>query len=549
MRVVVDNFRGIKRAEIDLSKVALIAGPNAAGKSSIAQAVSAALAGLPIPFEGLKKSEAGMLVHSGTAAGAIAIESGAGVIRVQYPQAKIVTEGTPPSATTFALGVESLVDKSPKEMAATLLRYLKALPTEADLREAAAGIPLEPKHVDQLWKRIADLGWDGAHQAAKESGIKLKAQWEGVTGERYGPAKAEQWIPAGWEADLDAASEETLQAVLTQARDMLEATIATSAVSGAERDRLKALAAGGYEANQRLALAQAAHANAVRHYEKCQEEMNALPRPETKEHSVACPHCQKAVVIRGQKLEKLSLNLSEAENAKRAQDWQAAVAKTAEANSKVGEASLAAFDAKKALEAAQDAARRVATLDPSDGPVGGVEAAREGVARAEGRLRAFVARRNATRAHTGAIVNARVQDLLAPEGLRTAKLRDAVRHFNGRLAALTATAGWGSVVVQDDLAITYSGAPLVLLSASERFRAAVTAQVALAELDGSAALVVDAADILDRAGRNGLMKLLFASGRPSLVCMTMPSSADVPKLKERGFGYWVEGGQTKAIGD
>ena len=41
MRAKIANFRGIKSADLDLSRVALVCSLNAAGKSSIAQAVAA----------------------------------------------------------------------------------------------------------------------------------------------------------------------------------------------------------------------------------------------------------------------------------------------------------------------------------------------------------------------------------------------------------------------------------------------------------------------------------------------------------------------------
>ena len=62
------------------------------------------------------------------------------------------------------------------------------------------------------------------------------------------------------------------------------------------------------------------------------------------------------------------------------------------------------------------------------------------------------------------------------------------------------------------------------------------------------ALVIDGADILDKAGRNGLLRLLLAADRPSLVCMTMATSEDMPDLRgnEIGHSYWIENSRTEA---
>ena len=69
MNVTIQNYRGLASASLDLSKICLLAGPNEAGKTSTVQAVAAALTGDPVPIRGVKKSDAGLLVRSGTANG------------------------------------------------------------------------------------------------------------------------------------------------------------------------------------------------------------------------------------------------------------------------------------------------------------------------------------------------------------------------------------------------------------------------------------------------------------------------------------------------
>jgi predicted ATP-dependent endonuclease of OLD family len=52
------DFRGCERASLRVDPIALVAGRNATGKSSIAQAIGAALAGEPLVLEGLAKASA-----------------------------------------------------------------------------------------------------------------------------------------------------------------------------------------------------------------------------------------------------------------------------------------------------------------------------------------------------------------------------------------------------------------------------------------------------------------------------------------------------------
>jgi hypothetical protein len=548
MRVTVLNFKGVRKAEIDLSKLALVAGSNASGKSSIALAIAAALSGEVVPIDGLRKTDAGMLVHAGTGKGTIEVMVDGGSISVTYPQAKVKTEGTPPAASPYALGLRSLLALGPKEAAAVLIEYLKAAPVEQDVLDATARLGLELKQAQQLWQKIRDLGWDGAHLSAKETGIKLKGQWEGIAGERYGPAKAESWLPKGWETGLEAASEESLQAALTQAREFLEAAIAATAVSAAEREQLQLQAAQAEPLQAQIAEATARRPAVVDAVRERWDALHALPKPSAEEKGVPCPHCSELVVVRGGTLAKLT-PVDAAENARRTEAIKAATTAHVEATKAMRELDAELNDLKGKLRVSTTAADRLSTLpaEPTEG--GDVERAREGVQHAEHRLAAFKAKRGADRLHHGIGINAELQSMLAADGLRLTKLKAAIRSFNADLARLCTAAGWGTVELSDSLEASYDGKPLVLLSASERFRAMAVVQVAMATIDRSAALVIDAADILDRGGRNGLMRLVAASAKPALICMTMPARAEVPRLGSRGAAYWLDGGVAETIED
>lgn len=541
MNVLISNFRGIKRAEINLSKLALVAGANAAGKSSVAHAVAAALSGAVVPLAGLKKTEAGMLVHAGTGRGTISVDTEQGAIRVDYPQARIETTGQPPAASLFAVGLKSIVDMPGKEAAATLIEYLKATPARGDVLDATEKLGLDEKQQEQLWQKISDLGWDGAHAAAKEMGVKLKGQWEAATGERYGSSKGESWVPKGWETGLEAASEESLAADLTQAREFVEAAIAANAVTAADRDRWKATADGVDEARILLERSTIARDAFNAKAEALQNAWQTLPKPGAAEQCVPCPHCGADVVIRGGTLAAPVLTDAKEDRERNDAILKAEAAYTDAINKRNAEVTTMALLSKR-IRDGQAAAKSLAST-PESAPAADLEHAREVAQRAEVRAAAFRAHRTAARLHHGIGLNALVQAMLAPDGLRLARLRAALREFNTTIGALCSTAGWGMVEIGEDAAASYDGKPLVLLSASETFRVRATLQAAMASMDKSAALVVDAADVLDRAGRNCLMRMLGSVKLPSVVCMTM-ARADVPDMKDRGTSYWIEGGVT-----
>ena len=57
-----------------------------------------ALTGEAITIHGVKKSQAGMLVRSGTAAGQVSLETPAGITTISWPSAAVKATGAPPAA-------------------------------------------------------------------------------------------------------------------------------------------------------------------------------------------------------------------------------------------------------------------------------------------------------------------------------------------------------------------------------------------------------------------------------------------------------------------
>ena len=190
--------------------------------------------------EDVKASEAGALVHAGAAKAEMFIESPGGEGRINIPPGRYSSKGErPPRASRYALGLDSLVNLDPKERAKALADYLKTVPTKDDL--AAAFVDRPPEVVEKIWKGVETLGWDGAHERAKETGAKLKGQWEAVSGENFGTQKITNFVPEGWSDDLASASLESLTADIAQAKEFLKAAVSHSAVSSEERARLNLL--------------------------------------------------------------------------------------------------------------------------------------------------------------------------------------------------------------------------------------------------------------------------------------------------------------------
>lgn len=553
MKLSIRNFRGVEKADLDLKGIALVAGKNEAGKTSIAQAAQAVLTGEVVPLADLRKADVAMLIHAGTGNGSVELSrdgDNAGQARIEYPRAKKETEGNAPSATPIACGMVSPLDMERKQRAEVLIAYLKALPAEDDLRAVLADVKLTDEGFARLWKSIAERGWDGAHAEVREKGVEMKGQWREVTGENYGSQKAATWMPAEWETDLDGASEESLAALVTQAQEIRDAAIAHTAVSEDRLAQLRATVAAADEARPTLAELDKACDEAGKRVSDTMEVMKNAPSPDAVVETVACPECGARLVIRGNALAKPPPDATAKENQERRSKAEEAVREHQKACEALRSATDRKAEADRTIAQGAAAAKELAAAEASAGEGADDEAlerARRDVGAAEGRLSAFRRKARADRLHFNIGRNAAVLAVLAPDGLRAKRLRDAIAGLNDRLAAVAAAAGWAACEITPDLAVLYRGTAWSLCSESGRFRARVMLQIVLAVMDGSEAVVVDGADILDSGGRNGLMKVLTVWERPALVCMTIPDRDHVPKLAGRGIGasYWLEGGKAE----
>lgn len=619
MKITIKNYRGCESAELSIAPLALVAGTNGAGKSSIAQAVAAALTGNAAVLPGVTKSAAGQLLRDGAKRGQCKIETADGSATVNWPGASASTDGTPPTASPMACGLVSLVDMKPKDAATALVEILGALPTREDL---VAALPDAPEAmVSAIWSKIESEGWDGAHKRAIARGQEYKGGWEHVTGERYGSAKAEGWRPAnyvegfdpGRVAELRAALEQAvaanstaevisrqrqdLQAIIDRApadapdvaalESQLEQAIANRAGDAGRRASLQALIREAAEVAGPVISDAADRAEAAgAAVAAVQAELDAMPAPVLAREPVACPHCGEGLEVVSPVDVRKAAPINKAESKRRAdaideagrrleaarQEYHAAAAeanrmqalldRADEARSELAgmpagtvtdseiaalrSAVSAAREAARAVTAAAEALDKLQSLPAAE--VIDVQSLRDELAEAE--LSAYEADRirQAANYHQKILDNQRLIDELAPTGLRQRKLAECLGELNTQLYDLCTTAGWPPVEIGDDLSATLNGRPYMLLSESEKFRVRVAMQVVLSRYDGSGAVIIDAADILDRGGRNGLMKMLARAGVPALVCMTIDEREKVPNLsKIGGQSYWLDGGVLTAL--
>lgn len=537
----VENFRGCRSADIKIDRIALVAGPNGAGKTSIALAAAAALTGETMPLKGLRKSDARDLVTDGGRRARVTVTTDGGIATLTYPAAKLAAKGEPTEASAYATGLRSVLDLDRKQAAKELADFLGADPTRDDLQRLYPDV--DSDSLNHVYESINRHGWDAAYIDARERGAELKGRWRAVTGEAYGVEKAESWLPESWSAELEDADGATLRAAVKEASARLDDAIAAEALNDAERQRLSAHIEAADEAKAKGPELRKKRDALAEELERERAALAELPRPIDQSSQTPCPYCGGALAVHGRSV-VAAQTLEPEENEARANaiaEQSAKVDRMARElsalDSELGELRRIVESAKKLRETLDNAKPPSNALD--------VETARAELANAEARLSAFLAKRDADELHEKIVSNQRIIDLLGPEGVRLAKLRETVGAFNKRLARLCEIAGWPAVEIRDDMTVTFNGRPAVLLAQSELWRCRVVLQVAMSELDDSGALVIDAADILDRVGRNGLFRLVLSAGLPALICMTANDPSDVPNLAERGIGhtYWLRDGQ------
>ena len=565
MKAIVKGFRGVARANISISPIALVLGDNEAGKSSLCQAIAAALTNSGIPFvrprpgkggevsQLIQKKDSRIVVRDGADSGSAAVigDTDQDGTAMAWPSLRAKCSGRAPMASLYATGLIGFSDLEPRDRAAELGRILKIDPTKDEL---AATTAVSAEQIDKVWPKVEELGWDGAAEYFATIATKKKGAWEQITGERYGKDKAKEWEPVGWDPSIGAMSSAELEAAVDLAKARADAAIHVDAVSAAEIARLDQLAklVDALQPAALLAEQEAERADTEEHAARAN--LDAFPHPEEIGNGQPCPACGASLHIVRSPGGSASIAIAPRETP--TEDRAAMIASIDAARVALDaaiadrrRAFAAAHEVNSRLSAAREAAAELAEKRLHQPPTSGQlsrDAAQEALELAQRRLSMHD---SVSRAHDTALSITRLQivaEALRPTGARQTKLTKRLGEFNARLAEITSTAGWPTVVVTSDMGIICGGRPDVLLAASARYRAGVALQLAISERDGSDMVIIDAADILDPDNRNGLFAALAMVGKHALVTMTFDRGdlANAPDLAAAGIGqtYWIDAG-------
>ncbi|WP_454691176.1 AAA family ATPase [Achromobacter aloeverae] len=537
----IENFQGAETVDLQLSTpLAILAGGNGAGKSSVAEAIELALRGEPVRVS-LKKHY-GQLVTDGAKVGAIDVtfehDQRAASVGISLPDGTRSGEEHVPTspALPFVLNPSRFAAAKPDERRTLLfsLTGIAAKPDEIERRMLARGCRQD---LITVMKPILRSGFAAGADFAKKQATEAKGAWRGVTGETWGSQKAVGWqapSPAYDEAELDAKTVvvgrlgQEIEA-LAQALGGLEEKAKAHAAHAETETRQKALAGSLPSLRAKLDHDEAELASWKGKVEALQSRAGTGPR-EGLVHDLArsVAYLLSFVNLEGESAEdraamaaltdyesrygKLDAqgdpeasaelpraiqarDLMERSVANDRRDIAAAEAAAAQAAQDappvVDEADLAAAHANLAAKRAEYKAALEALQQVQDLKV-----------QADG---AATKTKEASAYHADVTGWTALGDALSPDGIPGDLLAEALAPLNSRLDGTADLTAWPRVQIDRDMTITAGGRVYGLLSESERWRADAAIGEALARLSGLRFLVLDRFDVLDLDGRADLL--------------------------------------------
>lgn len=562
------NFLGAQAVDVKLTKpVALFAGKNYAGKSSLQEAVRMALTGESVRVD-LKK-DYGALVTDGQEAGFAEVITDEQSYSIVLPAGKGVHSDN--AALRYVLDAQRFASM-PSDFRRAFLFGLMGLRTDgAAVKDRLMVRGCDAGKVEAIMPLLR-AGFDAAQKEAQTKARECKAQWKSVAGgETYGDKKAATWQAAKPEVDAGK---------LDQARADLATIEAEIEAETAHLGDLQGRARQAAEQHARLADLREKAGRFARIQDKLHKDEAELKaweekveatraqagmKPEQNTAPHPCPHCGGLLLIHQGQVEawqEETLPHYDAEAAGRFPEYEKAL--------RLMQSAVA--NGKRDLEAADAAARALRELEggalldaPAEEEIAALKSRIETIKHAKknqeagirmqedlARCAADADRRTASAAKHHADVQAwdAIADALAPDGIPGEMLAEALGPINERLATSGNTSEWVRINIGRDMSIyaAEEGAQprhYALLSESEKWRADVMIAEAIAHLSGAKLLVLDRFDVLDLKGREDLIYWLDAlveDGEIDTALLFGTLKALPAQLPETVEAHWIENG-------
>lgn len=567
-RVTIAGILGIARAEIQLKGVNVICAHNHAGKSSIADAIQMALIGTVSRVKIAKKDYA-QLLHDGNPKGRVTVtydggeeEDGA---QFRLPKGEHVVVQVENAQYLPHVIRPSLFAEISDDDRRTLLFNLTGC--KASGKEVIA--KLIARDMDEAFVRdfIPNLknGFPAASEAAYKLATAAKGTWRGITKATWGSVIAEDWKALQPEGKKPTDKElETLLAQATKRQSDLEDGIAY--VSQQE-----ALAESSATYSQRLAQLeetagllkrrQAKLANTEKDLNEWEQKFPAMLEKlaELKAGStpLICPCCDKELSMVDGKLEKFAGLKADTK--------------------KLSDAALAVTNARAAIDTLKKVhANDLRDIAESESAIKQVEQmksekialpnleklerARESVAKlrtlASEERAAFNAMQqskidfekvgqitqDAAAAHAEVKQWIAMGDALAPDGIPSDLLSDALAPFNQSLQVLSRLATCAVVSIGSDMQIRFGERLYGLCSVSEKWRCDALIAIAIAQMSTLKMVVLDGLDVLDTKSRIRMVQMAMQLEELTAMetIIMIATLKEKPKFPDSVGVVWVE---------
>jgi hypothetical protein len=573
--ISVRNFMAIEFADLTITApIAIFAGKNEVGKSSMSEAVRLALIGETVRVR--MKKDYPQMVMEGAATGHIVVDFGNDQhATMQLPKGTATGTLDHAYALPFCLDPPRFALLPENDRRAFLFQLTQLKIDGLAVKQRLLNRGLDVHRVTLVMPMLGG-GFPAASEYAAKKATEAKGAWRAITGETYGGTKAEVWRAAASEAphgalqierERLATAEHNLE-VATREYTVLETKNKARIDAITKAKELEATAARADEFALALSNAEANVAEFRPEVQRLQEAAGDVPRKglvhRMAEFLDESDFTNKILAKRAQTLlddyvaeygPLVKQSDPEAQKAlpqalRRLKTFEDAVAMAKQHHSAAVAAAgaLKALDTPPPIEASvlQAAAAKKAEAMAAKSTIAETVAALEAAVRSAGA--ALKKTEQAHEHHDDVKQWDAIAKALAPDGIPGEMLSAALTPINERLADSAKMTGWKTVQIGADMSITMDGRLYSLQSESSRWRADAMIAEAISHLSEMRIIALDRFDVLDNEGRTRLLNWLDALAEDiqldtALIFGTMKTLPELPETFQR---FWISEGHVHA---
>lgn len=535
-KITIAGILGIARAEINLNGVTVVAGLNHVGKSSIADAVSMAFLGT-VSRVSIPKKSYDQLLHDGSPKGRVTVLFDGDTDQDEEQSAEfrlpkgehLVSQIENSQYLPYVLRPQLFAEISDDERRTLLfnLTGCKAGGKEVIAKLIARDIP---ESVVRDFIPNLKNGFPAASAAAYELAKQAKGAWRGITGENWGSDKAEGWEAANPDEAMPKDEEmKTISYYVAKTQEQIEDGMQwigqQETLLKATESFLQRLTEHEVIANQlkrRVAKRDATSADMVEWEGKIPELEKRLAELRAGVQPLTCPCCDAELrmvdgelqIFAGLKADTAAASTAALELTKSKEalnllkrTYQNDVTSVAEAESAVKQVAAIKAEKRESVDVVKLEAARLKIEELREG-VKTQRAAYNAKQELRNTYTGLAAKNeNATKAHAEIKQWLALGDGLAPDGIPSELLADALAPFNQSLAVLARLSGWRSAAIGADMQLRYGERLYGLCSVSEKWRCNALIAFAIAQMSTLKMVVLDGFDVLDLKSRGSLVKM------------------------------------------